>query len=400
MTQQQGSSIAEIYKGVISDVISQVKEAFLDENVDVEVLQQLKKEWEEKLIRSGSVDFEAPKPPQPPQIRQVKAAPHMMTTTSQAISAGSAVRIAQNGQHILVQQSVSSQMPQQAVVMQAANGQPMQRQIQQVHYISTGSIPISTDANVLQQAVQRQQVGQGTSQTIATPIQSGMIFHPGQGARIVNQVGQQYIVQGTAPNLAPGSSVMIVNANGQQIPVTLSSAAMLQTSRIPPSQMNPKVEGVPQLDGAGEVDTQPGSSGTMSIAKRASKFCALKGKKLSQVPQLDGTGRISDSSSDEDDVDEDEDDDPYRRIADQIDDDTNTAEDEEQLVEEDPLNSGDDQSDDEDVERLFEAENVVMCQFEKVHRARSKWKFTLKDGIMHIQGKDYCFQRCSGEAEW
>lgn len=36
------------------------------------------------------------------------------------------------------------------------------------------------------------------------------------------------------------------------------------------------------------------------------------------------------------------------------------------MVEEDPLNSGDDQSDDEDVERLFEADNVVMCQFEKV----------------------------------
>lgn len=50
------------------------------------------------------------------------------------------------------------------------------------------------------------------------------------------------------------------------------------------------------------------------------------------VYQLDGTGRISDSSSDEDDVDEDEDDDPYRRIADQIDDDTNTAEDEEQVI--------------------------------------------------------------------
>ncbi|EJW79563.1 hypothetical protein WUBG_09527, partial [Wuchereria bancrofti] len=70
------------------------------------------------------------------------------------------------------------------------------------------------------------------------------------------------------------------------------------------------------------------------------------------------------------------------------------------VTEEDPLNSGDDQSDDEDVERLFEAENLVMCQFEKVHRARSKWKFTLKDGIMHIRGKDHCFQRCSGEAEW
>ncbi|KIH50315.1 hypothetical protein ANCDUO_19607 [Ancylostoma duodenale] len=87
----------------------------------------------------------------------------------------------------------------------------------------------------------------------------------------------------------------------------------------------------------------------------------------------------------------DEDDDPIRRIADRIGD--GQIEDGEQaIVEEDPLNSGDDQSDDEDLETLFDADNV--------HRARSKWKFQLKDGIMHIDNKDYCFQKCSGEAEW
>ena len=61
-----------------------------------------------------------------------------------------------------MQPSVPSQMPQQAVVMQATNGQPMQRQIQHVQHIqiqhvqhiSTGSLPLSADTNVLQQAVQ------------------------------------------------------------------------------------------------------------------------------------------------------------------------------------------------------------------------------------------------------
>lgn len=67
---------------------------------------------------------------------------------------------------------------------------------------------------------------------------------------------------------------------------------------------------------------------------------------------------------------------------------------------EDPLNSNDDQSDDEDLETLFQADNLIVCQFEKVNRARTKWKFTLKDGIMHLNGKDYCFQKAVGEAEW
>ena len=36
------AGIDDIYDGVINDVINGVREAFLDENVDVDVLQQLK----------------------------------------------------------------------------------------------------------------------------------------------------------------------------------------------------------------------------------------------------------------------------------------------------------------------------------------------------------------------
>ncbi|VDK51145.1 unnamed protein product [Anisakis simplex] len=525
---------ADIYKGVINDVISQVKEAFLDENVDVDVLQQLKKEWEEKLMASGSVDLEGTKPVAPPPIRQMKlpaqsstsnattmsssnnsannsnnsnsnnnnnannnsssnnsnsnnnnmstatsssslatATTTHMIATPQTIPAGSTLRIAQGGQvsalsqggykvfvklfpgvrvsfqHILVQQASAAQSAQTqlgtqptTMVMQTTSGaggaQQLQRPVQQVQYISASSLPITTDPNSLPQVVQlqhrnvmaagfqRPQLGQATSQATISTIPSGMIaFQPGPGARIIQQGGQQYIMHSElfVCICGPANSVMIVNANGQQIPVTLASATMLQQGRIAAhGQLNPKIEsasGVPQMDGAGfvsteydqqvdGVDDQPGSSGIQKMAEalRTIKIEAAAaarkgtGKRARQLVQLDGASRISDSSSDEEDVDEDDDDDPLRRIADRIGDDGTANDDDEQVVEEDPLNSGDDQSDDEDVERLFEADNVVMCQFEKVHRARSKWKFTLKDGIMHIQGKDYCFQRCSGEAEW
>jgi transcription initiation factor TFIIA large subunit len=43
---------------------------------------------------------------------------------------------------------------------------------------------------------------------------------------------------------------------------------------------------------------------------------------------------------------------------------------------------------------------VVVCQYEKITRARNKWKFHLKDGIMNLNGRDYVFQRANGEAEW
>ena len=45
-------------------------------------------------------------------------------------------------------------------------------------------------------------------------------------------------------------------------------------------------------------------------------------------------------------------------------------------------------------------DNVVICQFDKIQRVRNKWRFNLKDGIMNLNGKDYVFQRASGESDW
>ena len=36
----------------------------------------------------------------------------------------------------------------------------------------------------------------------------------------------------------------------------------------------------------------------------------------------------------------------------------------------------------------------------QVQRVRNKWKCVLKDGIASIDGKDYLFQKCTGEFEW
>lgn len=92
-------------------------------------------------------------------------------------------------------------------------------------------------------------------------------------------------------------------------------------------------------------------------------------------------------------------------------------------AEEEPLNSEDDVTD-EDASDLFDTDNVVVCQYDKVTlknsakllyskwsknltyfflqitRSRNKWKFYLKDGIMNITGKDYVFQKSNGDAEW
>ncbi|KAG2457450.1 STON2 protein, partial [Polypterus senegalus] len=69
------------------------------------------------------------------------------------------------------------------------------------------------------------------------------------------------------------------------------------------------------------------------------------------------------------------------------------------VIQQEPLNSEDDVSDEEGQE-LFDTENVVVCQYDKIHRSKNKWKFHLKDGIMNLNGRDYVFFKAIGDAEW
>ncbi|KAM6278971.1 TFIIA-alpha and beta-like factor [Porphyrio hochstetteri] len=69
------------------------------------------------------------------------------------------------------------------------------------------------------------------------------------------------------------------------------------------------------------------------------------------------------------------------------------------IVEEDPLNSGDDVSE-QDIADLFDTDNVIVCQYDKIHRSKNKWKFYLKDGVMSFEGKDHVFAKAVGDAEW
>lgn len=113
------------------------------------------------------------------------------------------------------------------------------------------------------------------------------------------------------------------------------------------------------------------------------------------LPQLDGSNGISDDDENDDESDGDfPDGDDDVDVSDEEDKETDTN-----REDEDPLNSGDDVSNDESSE-MFETDNVVVCQYDKITRNRNKWKFHLKDGIMNINGRDYVFQKAVGDAEW
>ncbi|KAF5285456.1 hypothetical protein FQR65_LT02296 [Abscondita terminalis] len=123
----------------------------------------------------------------------------------------------------------------------------------------------------------------------------------------------------------------------------------------------------------------------------------------SAVLQTDGTADSSDDEVGAIQVDgsQDSSDDEVSEESADIDDDKDEEEDEIEAggPEDDPLNSDDDISEEESSE-VVDTDNVVVCQFDKITRARNKWKFHFKDGIMNINGEDYVFQKATGDAEW
>ncbi|KAF3454650.1 hypothetical protein FNV43_RR05098 [Rhamnella rubrinervis] len=66
-----------------------------------------------------------------------------------------------------------------------------------------------------------------------------------------------------------------------------------------------------------------------------------------------------------------------------------------------PLNEDDDdEPDDVDSGEDLNTQHLVLAQFDKVTRTKSRWKCTLKDGIMHINNKDVLFNKATGEFDF
>ncbi|XP_054474361.1 transcription initiation factor IIA subunit 1 isoform X2 [Anoplopoma fimbria] len=392
--------VPKLYKSVIEDVINEVRELFLDEGVDEQVLLELKTLWENKLLQSKAVEG--------------------FHTEEQA-----ALQVAQQQQ----------QQQQQQVQHQ------VQHQVQQVQQVQQVTQPAQTQQVILppqqQQAPQTQVIVQdskilqhmsatgmsaaATAATLAlptgvTPYQQ-LITSQGQILQVVRAPnGAQYIIQ------QPQQQIVLqqqMQPGGVQAPVIQQVLAPLQGGMpqqtgviIQPQQIvlasGNKVQGNTQVMQATALAQQPGQAGPAQV-QQVQQVHQAQGTAAPQVTQqaqqqaqaqpqpqqppmilqADGTGDTS-SEEDEDEEEEYDEDDEEEKDKDGG---------EDGQVEEEPLNSGDDVSDEEDQE-LFDTENVVVCQYDKIHRSKNKWKFHLKDGIMNLNGRDYVFSKAIGDAEW
>ncbi|KXT17263.1 hypothetical protein AC579_5808 [Pseudocercospora musae] len=71
---------------------------------------------------------------------------------------------------------------------------------------------------------------------------------------------------------------------------------------------------------------------------------------------------------------------------------------------ENAINSDLDDSDDDGAGVMGDDEDelgdTILCTYDKVQRVKNKWKCTLKDGVMSVNGKEWVFHKGMGEFEW
>jgi len=328
MAQAQSQfTVGKLYQSVIDDVMTGVRDCFLDEGIDEQVLQELRMLWESKLIATKSTE--------------------PINTGNEA--SGS------NG-------------------TQSAHKPPSQP--------SNRSALLQSNNPVVR-----------SDPTAVVPIQITMPRQP------TDPPGQQ---QKTITINVPASSI-----HSNKLQEILSLPAIQAILNLPEEQAGIQLQEQvnAHLKGAPEFDRGSGFSESVIMRSAGSQPSVITSQQRPgqahgnyNILQSDGEIGIRDSSDDEDEDDDDDDD-----LDDDIDDkdDEKEEEPEDEGQDEEPLNSGDDVSDAEDSnDKLYEVDNVVVCQYDKITRTRNKWKFHLKDGIMNLNGKDYVFQRSNGDAEW
>lgn len=377
--------VLKLYNTVIEDVISGVRESFIDEGVDEQVLQELKQIWETKLMSSKAVELN-PDPPEP-QVPQIN--------THKTVNKGLNI-----GNHFV--QQTGNSAPQQTSQQQQQQSQqsPQQSQTQtQCHSTTTGIQHTGTPVQQLvtsSSAVMDRQV----PIQITLPPQTGV---PDAPLRVLTiQVpasaiqGNQLhtILTGPVITAAMGLPANLASTLLQQhVNSTLQGQATLTPLQVVTQNANNVSQRSVQNQGQATLAPLQVNQSLQVVTQNTNNVSQRPVQNQNNIAQLDGP--FGDSSDDDEEEEEEDNEDEEEDLDDKEEEENDEA----TAREEEPLNSEDDVTDDDPAD-LFDTDNVVVCQYDKITRSRNKWKFYLKDGIMNLSGKDYVFQKMNGDAEW
>ncbi|XP_054841841.1 TFIIA-alpha and beta-like factor [Eublepharis macularius] len=483
-----GNPVPKFYKSVIDDVIEGVRDVFAEEGVDEQVLKELKRRWETKVMQSKATEgffrrshlspqFTLHLPHNLPQalqtstgvaagrgIQQFTATTTTTTTAELATSrAGGAILTLPSGLAYPIQipagvtlQTASGQLYKVSmpmVVTQAPGGgtvlqNPVQKIFQQLGQqpsapqttpagatqVNTISVQVSGNESLwVQKPVAPQQMGPEEKTLPSTAVRKEATGHQKEGSEISQQPsglletphhadGQAAVPVSkssevdcarTAAEMAPSHSPnggelpmnpehpldaddiieLIIMGNELDDSVLLQDEATLSFAEELDTSMQLESNQRTQKDIASDLEEIIQLDGTSDISPKADIECPKEGEDEEIVGIVDAEELKVLDEEEEEEAENSASDNPSLSST------SDTDEQSVDITEEDPLNSGDDVSEQETPD-VFDTDNIIVCQYDKVQRSKNRWKFYLKDGVMCFGGKDYVFSKAIGDAEW
>ncbi|KAJ3061664.1 transcription factor IIA subunit alpha [Podochytrium sp. JEL0797] len=354
-------AVPGVYTWIIDDVVTKTRPYFQSMGLSDQALTEIEKKWMEKLVASRCGPFANAPPPQQPQQQINTNIPQYPNPNINNIPPANSMPQMQQQMYNFNPQSQPSQQPQQQYYDNTDflnNPYAMQQHTQNpmmLNYGAPGGAPLMQLPPLQQQQQQQQQQNQ------YRPNLGGYQLHQNDGAIDSDPI--------PLPPTSPSEPTPTPATARAEIDALLESAfANTQRRNQRVKEMN-----ATRLDGEQvEGDLMDGNAG-VEVTDRDEKRRVLDrvfggGKKGKMVAQNDG-------NDDEEDDDDDEEDDTNRLGSD--------------------LDSGDDDDDDDP-----DLNDLILCQYEKVNRTKNKWKCVFKDGIIHVNGKDYLFHKATSDFEW
>ncbi|KAG6002511.1 hypothetical protein E4U21_003004 [Claviceps maximensis] len=355
-------AVGTVYQTIIDEVINTSRVDFEESGVEESVLEELRQGWQQKLSQLDVARFPwdpKPEPPPPAPAASAQAQASIQPTTQAQFSphlslpAGTPGSAGHNGvkpEHDFLKPEVEikhepgSQVPLPA--LPSYNGadknslaaiRAAQRLADQYGSLAAGSISAIQAGHKQQPQTQNPQPPQGQVAGGAPGISNGQTDGPGDGE---GEVAEDY-----------DGILMRRNAEG-----TLHELGRVDIDRMLHEQMALKAKA---MEGGGLM--LPLKKAAAHGGQRSRR---VKGKGIAPFDGGDDYDDIEDEDAINSDLDDPEDE------------------------------HDDDEVDDEGLG------HIMLCMYDKVQRVKNKWKCTLKDGVLTVNGKEYVFHKATGEYEW
>ncbi|KAK3954035.1 transcription factor IIA, alpha/beta subunit [Pseudoneurospora amorphoporcata] len=398
------NTVGTVYEHIINEVINAVRVDFEENGVDDSVLEELKKGWQHKLSQLNVAQFPwDPKPEAPPPAQaqqntsaaanaQAAAAQQQQTAnyTQSTLSPQTAARPLSmpggqpNGNGVAIKNEPGL-VNEPAIKQEPGTMQPMMHPAYPGNNAARGGMAAQRAA----QAIASRYGSQAQASINAIHQQTQQPQNPGQAPQQQQQLTpQQQYQQNVAAQM---QQQRMAQQPGQQQQPSNQQNGLGGAQVDGPSDgfdgvlMRRDADGNPVEMGRVEIDNllhakllerakEREGGGLMLPLKEATKSRGIASNKRSRAAAR-GAGANQLDGNDEDD--------------DEFDEDAINSD----------LDDPEDERDDDDEED--EASGwIMLCLYDKVQRVKNKWKCTLKDGVLTVNGKEYVFHKANGEYEW